>query len=67
MAFKLLSKTHYHQGDDFIFSDLSIGRQCVANCANSIFLIKAHYERCEFQKWSKMTCIVFYMEVIYCT
>lgn len=33
------------------FSDLSRGRQSVANCV--VFLIKAHYEKCEFHNWSK--------------
>lgn len=53
MAFKMLitADYRYHQGNESIFSDLSRGRQSVANCV--VFLIKAHYEKCEFHNWSK--------------
>lgn len=47
----MLITADYHQGNESIFSDLSRGRQCVANCV--VFLIKGHYEKCEFHNWSK--------------
>lgn len=51
IAFKVLINADYHHGDEFILSDLPRGRKCVANCV--VFLIKTHYEKCEFQNWGK--------------
>lgn len=49
--FKVLCNADYHQGDEFLFSDLSRGRQCVANCV--VFLLTAFEENYSFLEWSK--------------
>lgn len=53
MGYKVLCSADYNQGDEFVFSEISRGRQCVANCF--VFLLTAFEENFYFYRWCKDT------------
>lgn len=57
--FKDLCNAYYHQGDEFLFGDLSRGRQCVTNCV--VFLLTAFEENYSFLECQRTFYTKFYI------